>query len=83
MNLLKGKKAIIEVARKNGISVAEVRKEMEFAIDAAMKNPDPMTKRVWDECFPNGKKPTPEEFIVYIAKKVNAEVSPQRVAWLY
>jgi len=70
MNISEGKRAIEKVAQKHGISVAEVRKEMELAIEAAMANPDHTAKEFWDKYIKSGRRPTPEEFIVYIANKV-------------
>jgi len=56
------------VAKENGVSVAEVRMEMQKALDAAYENPD--TKAEWDKRFGVGVKPTIEEFILKIAKEV-------------
>ena len=67
----KGIKAIEQVALNRGISVIEVRKEIEIAIDAAMSNPDPAIQALWEQYRKKGSKPTPEEFIVSMAKKVN------------
>jgi len=76
-----GAKAIKETAQKNGISVTEVRREIKLAINAAMLNPDPAARAFWDKYILNGNKPTPEEFIVYVAKKINAVEKPQRITW--
>lgn len=38
------RKMFKEVARIHGISVAEVREQMQIAIDEAMNNPDPDVK---------------------------------------
>lgn len=73
MKKSRGAKAIEEVARKNNISVAEVRREIEIAIVAAMSCPDPAAKAFWDKYIQSGRKPTPEEFIIYMAKKTNAD----------
>lgn len=54
-------KVIEQVARENGISVEECRREMELAIQSASVNPnDEFTK-----LFGN-KNPSPEEFILKI-----------------
>ena len=73
MRKSKGKKAIEQVALKNGISVAEARREIELAIDAAIANPDPKAQEFWDKYIKDGRKPTPEEFIVYMADKIKKE----------
>ena len=74
----KGAKAIKEVASKNGVSVAEVRREIEIAIDAALFNPNlsPEARTFWDKYIQNGCKPTPEEFIVYMTNKIKSEKKP-------
>ncbi len=68
----KAQKLFEQVALKNGVSVAEVRKEIEIAIDEAMTNPDPAVKKEWENFKFKGDKPTPEEFIVHMAKKVQS-----------
>ena len=44
MKKSKGVKAIEQVALQNGVGVAEVRKEIELAIDAAMASPEPAAR---------------------------------------
>jgi len=38
---MKVNRVIAEIALKNGVSVAEVRREIQAALDEGMKNPDP------------------------------------------
>lgn len=54
-----------KIARQNGVSVAEVREEMQKAIDAAWDNPDKTAenKFMQYQVKPDETKPTPEEFI--------------------
>ena len=61
--------ALREVARKNHITVEEVRKEIWLAMIAAMCDPDPAIQRVWREIPQAGDLLTPEDFITYIAKQ--------------
>lgn len=61
--------ALREVARKNHITVDEVRKEIRLAMIAAMCDPDPAIQRVWREIPHAGDLLTPEDFITYIAKQ--------------
>ena len=70
MKKSRGQQAIEQLAIQKGISVAEIREEIEIAIDAAMQNPDPAAQAHWAEIMKSGKKPTPEEFIEYISGKV-------------
>ena len=61
--------ALREVARKNHITVEEVRNEIRLAMIAAMCNPDPAIQRVWREIPCAGAALTPEDLITYIAKQ--------------
>ena len=70
MKKSKGQRAIEQLALQKGISVSEVREEIEIAIDAAMQNPDPAAQAHWAEIMKDGKKPTPDELIEYIAGKI-------------
>ena len=61
-----GRRAIREVARREGISETEVRAEMTFAIRKAYDLDNPM----WaNSPFTDGV-PTPEKFIVWTAELV-------------
>ncbi len=73
MKKCEGKKAIKQVAKNKGVSIAEVRREIEIAIDIAMVNPDSNAQASWNQYTQAGTKPTPEEFIVYMAKQVKLE----------
>ena len=70
MKKSKGTRAIEQLALQKGISIAEIREEIEIAINAAMTNPDPAAKKFWSEIMKNAKKPTPEELIEYLSGKV-------------
>ena len=65
MDKLKVIRAFEKIAKKEGISVDEVRCEIQKAIDDAMQSDDPAVQAYW-------KKPTPEEVVLYIAKQVKA-----------
>lgn len=55
-------KILKQVARLRGISVSEVREELEIAIEEARNNPDPDAQAEFHRLFGN-KTPTPEEFL--------------------
>ncbi len=55
-----------QVAKKNNISVKEVRNEISIAIHEAMQTDDPNVQKCWKRICRNGKEPTPEELIKYI-----------------
>lgn len=61
MNVIK------RVAKAHGVSAKEVREEMLVAIRAGRENPDPKVQAMWNRLFPDGKEPTPEEFILKVA----------------
>jgi hypothetical protein len=63
------RKMFKEVARIHGISVSEVKKQMQVAIDEARNNPDPEKQAEFQRLFGN-RTPTPEEFICVTSKKL-------------
>jgi len=74
MKKSKGAKAISKLARRKGVSEAEIRKEIQIAIDMGMANPDPNARALWEEMMRKGIKPTPDEFIVYMAERVKRKL---------
>lgn len=56
---------IRKIAKQNGVSVAEVRRDMQAAIDAAYTNANAVALAVPRK----GEVPTPEEFIIHCAEK--------------
>lgn len=69
MDLETAKEAIEYIAKKEGVSVEEVRLEMRNTIKKAYDNPK--THQEWAEIFGDRAFPTPEEFISIVSKKVN------------
>lgn len=67
MNTIKVKKALKQLAKKEGVSVETVRHEIEIAIAEARKNTDPKARAFWKTVPHKGEQPTPEEVIVYLA----------------
>lgn len=61
--LERAKQAIEEVARRNGVTVEEVRREISLAILMARPKADS-----WREIPCAGAVPTPEELIAYCAE---------------
>ena len=55
-----------QIAHKHGVSVEEVRRDMQSAIDEAYKNPNFYARCVYRE----GDTPAPEEFIAHITRMV-------------
>ena len=65
----KEKTALQKAAKKNGVLVNEIRKEIEMALATAMQSPDPNVQAYWKSIPHKGTKPTPEEVIRYIVKQ--------------
>lgn len=61
-----------EIARRQGISVQDVKKQMQEAIAMAWENPDKtaLQASVQSEISIKGTVPTPEELIRYAQKKL-------------
>jgi len=59
-----------QIAAKHGVSMGEVVREMQAAIDAAWNATDPAARARQRELFPHGK-PSIEEFIRVMAAQVD------------
>lgn len=59
---------IRQIAREHHVPEAQVRADMEEAMDAARSNPDPAVQARWAAFRYTGTKPTVEEFIVWASK---------------
>ena len=62
------KKALKAGAKAGGMSLTEVRENIEVMIDEAMNSTDPEVRTNFKKYFGN-KRPTPEEYIYIITKK--------------
>ena len=72
----KAKKAIRNMANMQGITIEQARMLMETYIDEAWKHvwtPGNLNDQVtWQKLFPDGKKPTVEQYIVAMGRKLSA-----------
>lgn len=68
MNTIIAKRAISKIARKEKVSEKEVRAEMEKAIMISMMNPG--THEKWQTIMGVKEPPTPEEFILRMASRI-------------
>lgn len=77
---LKAKKTIWLLAAQEGCTMAQARRSMQDCIDEAWDRawtPGNLQAQVnWQRIFPGGKKPTVEEFIVGMARKITAGEDP-------
>jgi len=84
MKMSKGRKAIEETALKYHVSVDEVRRDLEEAIDEGMKSTEPEAIAFWDKLSKNRTaRPSPEEFILAAAKRVDGQRKPQGIKWFH
>jgi len=68
----KFQKILKKIAEKEGVSVEEVYREMQIAIDIGFSSTDPVVQAAWKNIsLPHGK-PRPEDVIMYCAKKIKA-----------
>ena len=65
------KNVIENVAKQNGVTPEEVRKEIQLAIDEAVKTDDPNAKMIWNLLSCDGKTPSPEAVIYFLAMLCN------------
>lgn len=71
---MKEKVALSKVAAANNTTVDDVRAEIMKAMEAGMNDPDPAVQALWAQIPCRGDKPTPEEFIAFVAAKVKKEM---------
>ena len=67
------KRDIKKVLKAGGMSLADVRENIEATIDEAMNSTDPEVQANFKKYFGN-KRPTPEEYIYIITKKTKVKL---------
>lgn len=68
-----GEKAIAELAVQEGVSVKDIRRELQAIIGAGLPLLRPFARAYWESLIDNGVAPTPENLIVYMVKYVERE----------
>ena len=61
---------ITRIAQEHNVPEAQVRAEMQEAINTGRASTDPAVQAKWEEFQFAGEEPTLEEFILWIASKV-------------
>ena len=69
---MKTENIIRQIAKAHGVSPAEVKMEIQFAIQEAMKSDDPVARSHWEKISPNGEEPTIEQFLSYIVNQIKS-----------
>lgn len=59
------------IAKKEGVSVEEVRSEMEVAIAVARMNKNPAIQELWRTIPCKDEIPTPEEVIAFVIQAIS------------
>ena len=73
MSLERAHNALILTALKKGMTVEEVRNEIDLAIREAMADPDPLIQQRWKNIPKAGDVPTAEEVIAYVGSILEYE----------
>lgn len=64
------KRSLASVAKQNGVSVDEVKREIQKAIDIGMANSDRHIQAFWNSILREGERATPEEAISFFSKEM-------------
>lgn len=62
------RQTMAKIAEEKGITIFEVRAEMEKAISVGFASKEPHAVAFWRSVPKKGAKPTPEEFLSYMAE---------------
>ena len=76
MNKKKVERSLKKIAKQYGVSVEEVRRDINLAAITAKENPDPKIQAFWDSIPSKSDNPTPEEVVAHIAGIVDKKNKP-------
>ena len=65
---------ISQIAARHGTEITEVEHELRLAIMYMMFSPDPIVRKLWENLPHEGKLPSPEEFIAWVAEKTLSQI---------
>ncbi len=65
------RQAMQKIANQKGITIFEVRREIERTIEEGIKSTDSEAKQLWNLIPRKNDIPTPEEFIVFVTTMLN------------
>ena len=71
------------VAEQNGVTVEEVKREIQAIIDDLYESDDPAIKANWHCMTENGQKPSIEQLIIYCANRVDIQSKPKKITKRY
>jgi hypothetical protein len=66
---MKVNKTLIQIAATYGVSVADVRRDIQEALDEGWNNPDPEVHEYWRKIPSRSEKPTIEEVITFMTRE--------------
>lgn len=66
-------KTLRQLADREGLSLEEIRAEIQLAIDAAYDNPDPKVRKEWAKVPFEGERPTAEDVILYVTRQMEEQ----------
>ncbi len=67
---------IAMIAQKENITPAQVRAQLNAVIFAGMNAADPETRAQWSKCPCWGTRPTPEEYLLWVAHQMSGGLYP-------
>lgn len=68
---IQAKAVIRELAQRHSTTPEAIRASIQAAIDAAWNTTDPAAKTRQQQLFPDGQKPTVEEFLIRVSRELN------------
>lgn len=70
-----------KLARDRNITVEEMRSIISARIKSGMNDPDPIRRAQWEKIPHTGDMPTPEEWLSYVARKLESEGLSELLRW--